>query len=212
MTDISPEDRELIDRYLANRLTGTEAHVVETRIVEDSVFRNEVELAAAFRDGLRELRDRGELTPLLSPRATTWRHPRFAVAASASAVALGLASFLVYQRLTTDPAAAASESLVFEHRRSAANGADVTWERSGAGLLELRFDVGADPAPAYEVVITRGADRGEWLRTTAATAPGGEAVLRVDARPFAPGDYAIRLAAPSSPESLAFTLRVVDRR
>jgi hypothetical protein len=212
MTDIAREDRELIDRYLADRLTGTEAHVVETRIVEDPVFRNEVELAAAFRDGLRELQDRGELTPLLSPRQPAWRQPRFGLAASAAAVALGLTSFLLYQRLATQPAAAASESLVFEQRRSAAGGADATWERSGTGTLELRFDVGPEPAPAYEVAIRRGPDAALWLRATAVTAADGEAVLRVDGRRFTPGDYTIRLAASGSSESPEFTLRVVERR
>src|SRR5262245_42324661 len=104
MTDISREERDLIDRYLANRLAGTEQQMVETRIVAERVFRNEVELAAAFRDGLRALHDRGELTPLLSHRKTMWRHPRFAMAASAAAVALGLTSFLLYQRFDAGPA------------------------------------------------------------------------------------------------------------
>lgn len=212
MTDISREDRDLIDRYLANRLTGTEAHLVDTRIVEDRIFRNEVELAAAFRDGLRELQDRGELTPLLSPRRTMWRHPRFALAASVAAAALGLASFLLVQRFDAGAPAPVDETLVFQHTRAASEAADVEWIRRGTrGSLELRFDVGLEPAPAYDVVIRRGAAT-DVLRGTATTGTEGEAVLRADAALFEPGDYAIRLTAPGSSEPIEFTLRVTPRR
>lgn len=202
----------MIDRYLANRLTGREAHVVETRIVEDRIFRNEVELAAAFRNGLRALQDRGELTPLLSPRRTLWRHPRFARVASAAAVALGLASFLLVQRLDTGSPPAVDETLVFLQTRGAPGGADVAWTRTGdRGSLELRFDVGLDPAPAYDVLIRRDMSD-EVLRGTATTAASGEAVLRADAAFFDAGDYAIRLTAPGSSAPIEFTLRVTARR
>lgn len=211
MTEISPEERDLIDRYLANRLTGMEAQLVDTRIVEDPVFRNEVELSAAFRDGLRELHLRGELTPLLSSRQTMWRHPRFAMAASAAAVALGLTSFLLLQRFESPPAAAVDELLVFERTRGPADGADLAWQVPAApGVVEMRFDVGLDPAPAYEAVIVR--DARELMRATAATGSDGLAVLRADAALFEPGDYAIRLTAPGSSEALTFTLRVTPRR
>lgn len=212
MTDISQEERDLIDRYLANRLTGREAQMVETRIVEDRVFRNEVELAAAFREGLRALQDRGELTPLLSPRRPLWRRQHFALAASAAAVALGLASFLLVQRFDAGSGAAVHETLVFLQTRGASGGADAAWTRTGdRGSLELRFDVGLEPAPAYEVLIRRGMSD-EVLRGSATTLASGEAVLRADAAFFVPGDYAIRLTAPGSSAPIEFTLRVTPRR
>lgn len=217
MTDISPEDRDLIDRYLAKRLNDTEAHVIETRIVEDRAFRNEVELTAAFRDGLRELQDRGEVTPLLSPRRTVWRHPRLAMAASATAVAIGLTSFLLYQRIGSDPALAITESLVFVQTRGADPEPDVVWAQTGErGRIELRLDPGLEPAAAYQIVVERvmdGVVAPVFLDDASPTADG-EVVVAVNAAAFEPGDYAIRLTpqSPASSDAVVFRLRVTGGR
>lgn len=217
MTDISLEDRDLIDRYLAKRLTETEVFVVETRIVENPEFRNEVELTEALRDGLRELQSRGEITPLLSHRHARWRHPRFALAASVAAVALGAASFLFYQRLDNGSREVVIASLRFEHTRGADAGSDVMWQQNGAPTrLQMQFDVGLEPAAGYRVVIERMTDGAavQVLDLAAAMAPDGGASIAVDSALFEPGDYEITLK-PQPPaemqEPVVYALRIAGQ-
>ena len=217
MTDISLKDRELINRYLARGLADAEALVVETRIVEDPVFRNEVELTEALRDGLQELQNRGEIAPLLSQRHTGWRHPRFALAASVAAIALGTASFLLYQRLDAGNHELVVASLNFEHTRSADAAPDVVWQPTGVPTrLQMQFDVGLEPAAAYHVVIERMTDGAavRVLETTARMAPDGVATIAVESAQFEPGDYEITLRPepPSeSREPVAYALRIAGQ-
>jgi hypothetical protein len=217
MTDISLKDRELINRYLAHGLADTEAIVVETRIVEDPVFRNEVELTEALRDGLRELQNRGEIAPLLSQRHTGWRHPRFALAAAVAAIALGTASFLLYQRLDAGSHELVVASLHFEHTRSASAAPDVVWQPTGVPTrLQMQFDVGLEPAAAYRVVIERMTDGAavRVLETAARMTPDGVATIAVESAQFEPGDYEITLRPqpPSqSGEPVVYALRIAGQ-
>jgi hypothetical protein len=204
----------MIRRYLAGSLSEREKRMVETRIVDDPEFRNEVELTQALRQGLRELQKRGEIAPLLSPRRAIWTTPRVALAASVAAVALGAASFLFFSRQDQAPAGVVTETLDFVQTRSSGAEPDVTWMRHDArARLELRFDVGLEPAPAYGVRIERVADGAAQaiLEATARTSDEGEAVLEVDGSLLAAGDYELRLTPqrvdePRSP--LTYTLRV----
>lgn len=217
MTDISPEDRDLIGRYLANRLTEMEVAVVETRIVEDPGFRNEVELTEALRDGLRQLQSRGEITPLLSHRHTRWPRLRIALAASVVAVALGAASFLFYQRVDSGSHEVVVASLRFEHTRSADAGPHVVWQQTGVPTrLQMHFDVGLEPAAAYRVVIERMTDGAAImvLETAAAMTPDGEATIAVESALFEPGDYEITLRPQppaQSQEPVAYALRIAGQ-
>lgn len=218
MTDISTEERDLINRYLAHRLAESEALVVETRMVEDPAFRNEVELTEALRDGLRELQRRGEITPLLSHRHTRWRYPLFALAASLAAVALGAASFLLYQRLDSGRHEVVIASLRFEHTRGAGDGPDAVWQQTGAPTrLQMQFDVGIEPAAAYRAMIERMTDGATVLvlETAAALTPDGSATIAVDSTLFEPGDYEITLMPQppaASPEPVVYALRIAGQR
>ncbi|MGQ0430765.1 MAG: hypothetical protein ACT4UQ_12605, partial [Gammaproteobacteria bacterium] len=183
MAVISPEEAELIRRYLAGSLSQKELEMVETRIVEETEFRNEVELTQALRDGLRELQTRGEIAPLLSPRRRFWLDPRAALAASLAVVALGVASFLFFQRSDEAPLELPTETLRFLATRGAPAAADATWTRAHVSVrLELRFDVGLDPAAAYAVRIERMTDgiAVRTLESTAMVSPEGEAILTID--------------------------------
>ncbi len=218
MTDIGVDDKDLIDRYLANRLTEAEVSMVETRIVEDTRFRNEVELTEALRDGLQELQRRGEITPLLSPRPDVWRRSRFALAATLAAVTVGTASFLLYQRMGADTAEFAVASLRFEMTRSGDGRPDVEWRRTGAPTqLEMTFDVGPEPAAAYRVAIERiaGGTRVTAVVADAAATADGEALLTVDAAALEPGDYLVtvtpQLPAPY-PDPVVYALRIAGSR
>lgn len=188
--------------------------MVETRIVDDPEFRNEVELTQALRQGLRELQKRGEIAPLLSPRRAFWTPPRVALAASLATVALGAASFLFFSRPDSAPPGVITESLHFEHTRGSDRAADVTWARKvPASRLELHFDVGLEPAPSYGVVIERvsGLDATPVLELNAVTTDDGEAVVALDGALLEPGDYELHLIprqAGSERPAVDYTLRV----
>lgn len=189
--------------------------MVETRMVEDPEFRNEVELTQALRQGLRELEKRGEIAPLLSPRRAFWSPPGVALAASLAAVAFGAASFLFFLR--PDPAlpGIVTETLQFAQTRGSGFEPDVTWRQPRAPRsVELRFDVGLEPAAGYSVLIERAAgdDFIQVAVATAATSRGGEAILLSSGAAFPPGDYRLTLTPLGSAAGQApvrYRLRVV---
>ena len=223
MTDIDAGNQELIDRYLANRLSDAETKLVETRIVGEPAFRREVELTEALRDGLRELQAQGEVAPLLRPRTWMWSRSPFAIAASILALVFGATSYLLYQRLDQsqhDFGPTSSEMIVatlrFERTRSSNAGPDVSWQQAGeATLLELHFDVGLEPAPGYRVFIERigmGADANLLMAMRAAIGPEGDVSISLHSALLKPGDYRIRLepqpTASMHQESFVYWLRV----
>lgn len=190
--------------------------MVETRMVEDPEFRNEVEITQALRQGLRELQKRGEIAPLLSPRRAFWSPPRVALAASVAAVALGAASFLFFLRPDSAPPGVITETLHFEQTRGTSGEPDVTWQQVPAPeTVELRFDVGLEPAARYSVLIERAAGE-DFLRVveaTAVTARDGEAVLLSNDGAFPPGDYRLTLTPEETAAGQAlvrYRLRVVS--
>jgi hypothetical protein len=214
MTDISLEDHELICRYLARRLTEAEELMLESRIVEDPVFRNEVELTAALKDGMHELEGRGEVSRLLTGDGGSRRRLHIALAASLGAFTLGLVSFLFYQQREELAPAAVTETLNFEQTRGSGAQADVAWERSSAPTqLEMRFDVGPEPAAAYQVTISRTDDDAAeaTVGLEIATSSDGEVVLSIDGALLEQGDYEIRLEprpATALAETVTYSLAV----
>jgi hypothetical protein len=213
MTDISPEDHDLIRRYLAGQLAAGDMNTLETRIIEDPVFRNEVELTAALKEGMRALNDRGQIQPLLANRHAFRHRVQFAVAATLGAIALGLASFLLVTR--DEPATdAITETLRFEPTRGAESQADVVWQQGvETTRLDLRFDVGPAPALSYEVTIARTDSPAAppLVSRTASTSANGDVRLALDGARLGPGYYEIRLVPePVTADSLpvTYTLRV----
>jgi len=223
MTDIYTGNQDIIDRYLANRLGDAERQLVETRIVTDPNFRNELELTEALRDGLRQLEAQGGIAPLLRPQTWMWSRAPFAVAASLLAILLGAVSFLVFQRFDQprDEVKPASGELVvatlrFERTRGDPAGPDVSWSRPAApALLEMRFDVGLEPAPGYQVFIEKiraGSATSLLMSTLAGTNANGEVAISIHSELLEPGDYRIRLdpqpGDAMQQEPTIYTLRV----
>lgn len=216
MTDSKQGIHETIDRYLANRLSDAEREVVATRIVGDPAFRHEVELTQALRDGLRELQKQGEVAPLLRPRTWMWRRSPFAIAASVAALALGVGVLLYFERTASRPQGLVVASLQFEHTRSGAAAPDVVWQRtSSPALLEMRFDVGLEPAESYSVLIERVGPRADTTVFSAAAVSSslnGQLTLAINSALFEAGDYRIRLEpqalGPVPAEAIIYTLRI----
>ena len=223
MTDIYAGNQEIIDRYLANRLSDAERELVETRIVGEPAFRREVELTEALRDGLRELQAQGEVAPLLRPRTWVWSRSPFAIAASILALVFGLSSYLLYQQLEQSRrefSPASGEMLVaalrFERTRGGAEGPDVSWRQAAAPtLLDMNFDIGLEPAAGYQVFLEQiGPNRDSTLllETRAGIGPEGNVAISLHSALLEPGNYRIRLeplpSASMDQESIVYTLRV----
>jgi len=216
MTDSRQGTQETIDRYLANRLNDAEREVVETRIVGDPDFRHEVELTQALRDGLRELQKQGEVAPLLQPRTWMWRRSPFAIAASVLALAIGVGALLYFERTGGKPDELVVASLHFEHTRGSDSGPDVIWRGAQSPtLLEMRFDVGLEPAPNYSVRIERvgsGADTTVFTAASVGIGMDGQLALSINSAALEPGDYRIRLEpqppGPDRPEPVIYALRI----
>ena len=225
MTDRDQGNQESIDRYLANRLSDAERELVETRIVGDPGFRHQVELTEALRDGLRELERQGKVAPLLKTRSWMWRRSPFAIAASIMALALGVATLLLYQRLGHDqndlaatPGTLVVATLRFEQTRGGDDGPDVTWQHTSTpALLDMQFDAGLEPASGYSIVIERigvNAAAPVLKANAASISLDGVVSLSVNSALLAPGDYRIRLEPqpPGSmqPDPTIYTLRIAD--
>lgn len=216
MTEKHSGSHEIVDRYLANRLGAKEREMVETRIVQDADFRNEVELTAALRDGLRQLQEQGQVQPLLESRSGMWGRIPIAIAASLLAGAVGLAIFLSDGPRGTSPQPPASEILRFVQTRGGDGVPDRVWRQGSAPIrLALHFDVGLEPAAEYRIVVDRAAGAGQVPVIELRTGPtgAGEVAISVDSALLPPGDYRIRLE-PNSPGVVqvptVYTLRVTD--
>lgn len=216
MTEKHSGSQEIIDSYLANRLADAEREMVETRIVHDVTFRNEVELTEALRDGLRQLHVQGQVAPLLKPRSWMWKPAPFAVAAAILAGAVGIATFLVNRTLDDGRRGLATETLLFMQTRSGDTRPNVIWQQSSQPTeIEMRFDVGLEPAAEYRVIVNRIStdDTAPVLEVLTGHTDEGEVSIAVDSTLLAPGDYRIRLV-PQAPgglqETTTYTLRVAD--
>lgn len=216
MTEKHLGSQEIIDRYLANRLGDAEREMIETRIVRDAGFRNEVELTEALRDGLQQLEKQGQLEPLLRSRTWMWRRAPFAIAASVLACAFGIATFLLYRPVDDSRRELATETLRFAQTRSSEERPDVIWQRSPVPTrMELRFDVGLEPAAEYRVVIDQASTdaAAPVFEARTGSTGDGEVSISIDSTLLEPGDYRIRLE-PQAPDALreptTYTLRVAD--
>jgi len=80
-------ERQIIERYLAGRLSEEDARAFEAYVeVHPEITRN-IEAVARMKSGLATLRKRGELTDLLRPRPRVWyRRPGLLAGAAASVV------------------------------------------------------------------------------------------------------------------------------
>lgn len=228
---LSVADRELIDRYLAQESQEAERDLVEAKIVGEPDFRSEVALTEALRDGLRYLRQQGQLDPLLTGGPSIWQRPVVAFAACIAAAMLCLVAFVFYVRLdrtrqelqavSTELALSsltrvtATDVLYFASKRSADGAPDISWRRPASSeLLQLRFDVGLEPARGYRVLIERVGDGGSvtvLIVPLVDTDVNGEVSITLHSAILEPGDYHIHLdpepKAAADWQSRLYTLR-----
>ena len=169
------DDKHVVARYLADRLTDEEREAFETYYLEHPDVVQELEAAARFKVGLMKLRDTGELAQLLQrEKRPQWHY--FAAAAALAALAIG--TFLIIDRAPgTHPILAAAVDAL-----RGANGNPPTLTRE------------------YAVLRTRGSAIDAEIRLP----PAGEALeLRVLPEFAArPERYRVRLFRVSADDSL----------
>jgi anti-sigma factor RsiW len=217
-------DLEQINRYLSGTLPDDDALALETRMLTDARFRAEVELSQQLREGLGDLRRAGELERLTAPEAAFWQKPAFALAASVLACVASIVAFASYEQIKTLRAELAGATVGLSTVASTAAGIDVlrlvrtrsnrrqpdlTWNADPTvGQLDLRIDVGLEPAPSYAFQLKRVDETaGVVLLSLPAVAPtDGEVAVTVNAALLASGRYQITLR---SPEGLDFDYTLV---
>lgn len=216
MTEKDAASQEIIGRYLADRLDEAERAMVETRIVEDADFRNEVMLTAALKDGLRQLHAQGEVDPLIEARSWTSGRAPWAIAAAVLACAIGVATFLAYRPSDDSRQLPAMQTLHFVMTRGGDAKPDVTWKSSPEPTrIEMRLDVGVEPAAQYQVSIVRlsGDAPAPVYEAPAPLTGDGDVAIAVDSTVLEPGDYGIVLMPTQSGGTQSvthYTLRVAD--
>jgi anti-sigma factor RsiW len=222
-------DRELIDRYLADRLPEDEIGAVEARIVADPAFRHEVEVTEALRAGLRRLDQTDGVEALLvgsSPQgisdraAAFWARPNYALAASVATVGLGVLTLVLYGQLkherelsaSSRPGEVASQfgpvqrrtPIAFALLRSASEPVTIQMP-SEAVLYEMAFDVGAEPAAEYALTIVKPVVDGNTVVFSApriVPEPDGMVRLSLHSALLTPGDYVVQLMPQGSGPTL----------
>jgi hypothetical protein len=222
---LSISDRELIDRYLAERMTEDEVLSVETRIVADPGFRHEVEVTEALRAGLRRLDEADGLEALLGGSGrhgktdhsvAFWARPSYALAASVATIGLGVLALVLYGQLKQErelstvsrPVEMVTQfgptqrrtPVAFASLRSSSESVSIQLP-SEPVLYEMAFDVGAEPAGEYALTIVRHAPQGDAVVFSAArVAPESDGLLRLSLHSalLAPGDYVVQLMPQGS--------------
>jgi hypothetical protein len=222
---LSISDRELIDRYLADRLTEDEVLSVETRIVAEPAFRHEVEVTEALRTGLRRLDESDGLEALLGRSGrhgktdhsvAFWARPSYALAASVATIGLGVLALFLYGQLKQERGLSTASHPVemvtqftpaqrrtpvaFASLRGSSESVSIQLP-SEPVLYEMAFDVGAEPAAEYALTIVRPAVEGDaMVFSTPRVAPESDGLVRLSLHSalLAPGDYVVQLMPQES--------------
>jgi len=111
-----------------------------------------------------------------------------------------------------------TEILQFERTRGGTGSPDITWNRSVVPTtLELRFDVGLEPAESYTATIDRiapQAARNLLSLPNISTGADGQVSFKMHSALFPAGDYRIGLEPPdahaSAIEPIVYSLRISD--
>jgi hypothetical protein len=91
------DDHHIVERYLADQLTDAEREAFETYYIEHVDAVRDLEATARLKVGLMQLRDAGELTPLLQPPAPKWWQRPLAAIAAIAIVTVAISTFLLPQ-------------------------------------------------------------------------------------------------------------------
>jgi len=227
---LSTHERELIDRYLADRLREDEIFAVETRIVSDPEFRREVEITEALREGLRRLDSGDGIGQSHVGTAQSELRPVYALAATIAAVGFGVLAMFTHDRLQQERAALQelrrvplSGRVLPTQRETSVSFALTRGEADAVSLdlpdvptlFEMSFDPGVEPARTYAVqLVRRDGDAQTVVLSVSPVSPDADGLLRlsVHSATLPAGDYSVVLtpepaigAVQESPQPVALT-------
>jgi hypothetical protein len=200
---------DVVDRYVARRLSAEEEAQFEAYLVAHPEFADEIDLTNQMKLGLRTLQERGELDPLWRRNAGV-RTPAFAIAASIVLVIVA-ATFIALWRTAPEapliaqsstafgtgdgaPAVAATYTLM----RTRAQGVDLVIERPREpAIVQVRiFPENPGARGSFRIVLSHAVSTGtgsEEIATTDGVPVDAQGFLTifVDAPRIEPGLYRV---------------------
>ena len=217
-------DVERIRDYLVGRLSDDERSAFEDRLARDPSLMRELEQTLQLREGLMELRDKGQLVTHV-PRIRSWQSwfPTLAAAAIA-----GIALYLLVDRGATpapvllasvESARAAAAPAVTAHFTfmSMRGSSDPVLARPSQCLIEFRAaPVNRAPGAAYRGTLLRlddhGASKAVGDLSGLALGADGYVHLFADAARLSGGRYVLRIDEPAAEnpataEAFGFSLK-----
>lgn len=207
MAQADVEPRSLIASYLSGRISDADAERFEAYWSANPRLIHEIDEVARLQDGLRSLRERGELEPLL--QRSWWRGTLRFMAMAASVAALALGAWLWQSRdIGTTPRIAAQPVLLPAAARIAAGASAryfMTLRSAGDGdaivlpatRRALHWRVLPDAAaPSYALSLQR-EDATDAPSAAADITPADDGFLDlyVDSASLQPGRYLLRVSA-----------------
>lgn len=224
MIDVGQEFERLSD-YVGGRLPPEEQRAFEDRLAREPELVRELEMTLRLREGLEQLRARGELVPRTSPSGV----PRLAWVAGLAAAIVGAIAVMLWTRTNSGPpplltasvataAATGARAPVAAHFTFMAlrSAASPVLELPADGVVELRaMPTSLALGARYRVLLDRVDHAGG--RMTVGTVSGldlgggGFVYSYAAARLLQPGDYELRVetegATPVAVGTFPFTLR-----
>ncbi len=190
-------DAQLIERYLAGRLSPAEEQALEEAYLADPGLLEEIQLAERLRQGFK---DQPAETAPQRPRTSGWRavtgSPRYSMAASfaAAVVASVVAGGLYLENVDLRSAGGAHPARVLElvTVRGAASTNSVAAPAADEWTV-LRLDTGFADYDVFDAVLLRAGTQEELQRADDLTATDGSVAFVLPGSALPAGDYDVRL-------------------
>ena len=217
MTPVNPTEEYMVERYLAGQLSQAEVERFEAYWRQHPELTRSLESCARLKNGLADLRDRGELKRLVQP--TWWPSGMrlMALAASISVVAVGATAWHSVRARSQVALAAVATTLPAFAERSLPMGEVVSIMRlRSASFVDANVVLPAQPralllrvlpewdaSASYKVNLTsKGVDgeAGRELAVLTDLQSGSDGFLNVyvDSRTLRPGRYRLNVVAMGS--------------
>lgn len=214
------DDHHIVARYLADQLSEPERAGFEAYFLEHPEIVREIEAAARFKAALAQLRDGGELTPLLKPAPWYGKWHYLAIAVAMVIVVMGVTFFIrasappamVADVTSLGGAAQVANSYSVLRRRGGPFDAEVTLPATGRAiaLRVLPEFISADSR--YRVYLSRidMNDQKEQIAQLDDLPADDDSMVNIylNAARIEPGDYEVALSDEETQTS-RFLIRVL---
>jgi hypothetical protein len=215
ITQKDVDERDLVARYLADRLSDAERTSFEAYYVDRPEVLAELNRTAKLKSGLMDLQQSGELATLIERRR--WQHSRLWGLAASFVVVMGAALWLTLQSSPRPLAAASLNGLghrfqtmlpleaSYHLERTRASSYDASIQLpSNAGAIELRVKPEV-VYPHYRMTLQPVGSEGTLGKrvTLAGLSPGSDGLisLYLNGSELSPAVYELKIASDVAPSS-----------